>query len=281
MSQSFPRKRILWSGAILHGIVNAVMTAQNSSYAYAENWFGSFYNIDTAGGAEGYISFEKGPWSCEGNMVGVFFDVHAAQRLFRRAGEEYNIERFFKGCPTLQRSWAEEKIMPQLRLEVCGKVRPRVTAVFWDEGEYLAAAEPWENVLANGAHIIENELIEDGEASLIAWLDAYGMSEEQLKFVRTLFERKLARPDAMIELSSAEVKWLESMFEDPRQKYLAIDQLMSKLPENERGNNDLSWLDSINPKNEFQKAMSICREKFQALGIVFPEVKSNPEGIIC
>src|SRR5205085_1734143 len=161
---------------------------------------------------------------------------------------------------------AEQIALPFLRLEIEGRTYTRVTTVFWDEGDYLMAAEPWAGVLTNGADLVENETIVDLDAALLAWHDAYGMSTEQLTFVRSFFERKMARPAATIELSDAEVEWLESTFEDPRRACVDIAQLKR---EKTRKDSDLKWLDSLDAKAEFQKAMDLCREKLAAIGILF------------
>jgi|GEM_PF-810643 len=266
MRDGFPRKLVLWSGAILGGIVNAVMTAKSSSLAYAQHWSGHKYGLNGADGREGIITFEGGS-DCAGRLVGVFFDVHSARKLIRPEEEEHILARFFAGCPLFQRSLAEQKALPFLRLEIEGKIYTRLTAVFWDEGEYLTAAEPWRGVLSNGADLVENETIADLDTALLAWQDAYGMSAEQVTFIRSLFERKMARPAATIELSDPEVKWLESTFEDPRQAYLDV----ARLKKEKTGKDiDLKWLDSLDAKAEFQKAMDLCREKLAAIGIIVP-----------
>ena len=88
-----------------------------------------------------------------------------------------------------------------------------------------------------------------------------------MRFVRSVFERKLARPGSTFELDRAESAWLATRFDDPRQKYLEVAQL---LKEKKGQVTDLKWLDSIEPAAEFLKAMSLCKEKFAAMGILFP-----------
>src|SRR5205085_3286756 len=113
MHQGFPRKLVLWSGAILGGIVNAVMTAKSSSFAYAQHWSGNEYGLNGSDGREGIITFEGGSrWA--GHLVGVFFDVHSARKLIRSEEEEHGLARFFAGCPSFMLSLAEQKALPFL-----------------------------------------------------------------------------------------------------------------------------------------------------------------------
>src|SRR5262249_5712119 len=95
-----------------------------------------------------------------------------------------------------------------------------------------------------------------------------GLSADQVTFAHQLYERKLARPGGIIELTGDQVKWLESTFEDPRQRYLELAQLSKG--EKEEDTINLKGLDSLDPKAEFQKAMKLCREGFAAIGILFP-----------
>src|SRR5262249_18996938 len=150
-----------------------------------------------------------------------------------------NVDAFFVGCPSYQRSLAEFGLR-HLRLLSRGEVIQRLTAAFWDDGDNLSAAVPWDDVLRNGANLIRIELIEDTEAALSEWAENYQMSPEQVAFVRQLYERKISRPAGIIELSQEEVKWLESTFEDPKQIHLNAAKLLT-----DKGNEsvDLGWLD--------------------------------------
>src|SRR6266446_1833423 len=269
MSKPFPKKSVVWKGAILGGIVNATMTAQTFDYASFQHWAANNYYLNGTDGREGIICFESGPNSHGGRLVGVFHDVHAVKELFHSAEEERDINRFFEGCPSFQRSLAEQAALPFLRLEIEGKVFYRVTAVFWDEGDHLTAADPWDKVMENGVDLIENEFIDDVELAYAAWQEAYGMSGKQVEFVRRLFQRKMVQPTAAFELTDSELRWLQSTFQDPKQKYLQIAHLMEmSRKKNEEKPIDLKWLDSIDRETEYRKAMEQAREKFAAIGIL-------------
>src|SRR5437870_1624521 len=144
MSKPFPKKSVVWKGAILGGIVNATMTAQTSDYAYAQHWAGNDYGLNGADGRNGFVCFEGGPWTLEGRLVGVFFSAHSPRSPFHTDG--YDIEVFFRGCPTFQRTLAEKVMHPAMEFFGKGIETPCITAAFWDEGDSLIAADPWEEV---------------------------------------------------------------------------------------------------------------------------------------
>src|SRR5262249_51623306 len=98
-----------------------------------------------------------------------------------------------------------------------------ITSGFWDEGDSLAAAEPWEDVLNNGASLIRDELIEEPKEAIAEW--NWGSATEKIAFVRKLYQRKIAQPETVIELTSAEVTFLESLFQDPKKMYQEIARL--------------------------------------------------------
>jgi hypothetical protein len=274
MSKAFPKKSVLWKGAILGGIVNATMTAQNPDYACYSHWAGNDYGLNGADGREGFVCFEGGPWAVEGRLVGVFFSAHSPRSPFHT--ETYDVEAFFQGCPPFQKSLAERVLHPAMELPVRGKEIACVTAVFWDEGDHLTAAGAWDEVMDNGVDLIENELIDDVELAYAAWQDAYGMSAEQVEFVRFLFQRKMAKPTVAFELTDAELRWLRSTFQDPKQKHLQIAHLMEMSRDKKQEKPiDLKWLDSIDREAVYRKAMKESREKFGAIGILVPELKSG------
>lgn len=235
MDKSFPRKSAVWNGAILHGIVNATMSSQSVFYGTLGQWICNQYVLNGADGREGVITFAGGHWYPEAPLVGVFHDVHSNRFS---PEEELDLEGIFRGCPAYQRSLAEQGALTYLQIEFQGRVLHRVTTAFWDEGEHLVAAEPWEEVLANGASLINDELISSRDAAFDRFQTSYGMSPEQVRFARSLFERKIARPPALIVLTASEASWLASMSDEP-------------------------------------KAMETCCQLFKELGIVVPNLKAK------
>jgi hypothetical protein len=197
----------------------------------------------------------------------VFHDCHC-DRWWYAPGDEWDLEWYFRGCPAYQRSLADQAALDSLRFELDGRLYHRVTAAFWDHGEYLTAPDPWELLLANGVRLIATELIEDVEAALTAWQEDYQMTPEQLAFARSVFERKMARPPAVLELSPADVEFLQSTFEDPKAMYDELDRLS---PGDKSAQEGPKWWDSIDSAAEAQKAMKLCREGFAELGIQMPD----------
>lgn len=268
----YPRKSTLWSGAILGGIVNATMVAKCAEFAAMGQWHGNHFGENGGDGREGIITFAGGHWFPDAPLVAVFHDVHSD---FFNTENENDLEWYFRGCPAYQRALADQSALPALRIDFHGRTLHRVTAAFWDDGDYLAAADSWEAVLANGANLIDDLLIDDPDAALAAWQESYGMSPEQVDFARSLWERKLSRPPAAIELTPAEVKWLESTFADPKAMYgeIAARFMQSQLitPEAERKQRpDTRWIDAIDCAAEKAKALKLARELFSQIGIVFP-----------
>jgi hypothetical protein len=156
--------------------------------------------------------------------------VHSPR--FRRRSE-IGVDQHFAGCPEYQKSIADAGAR-HLRLWFRDRVLHRITAALWDKDEFLTAAEPWGEVVANGARILETELIDDTDDAFSAWQETYQMSREEVKFVRALFERKMSRPGGLIYLEGSHVKWLESM-------------------------------------SERSEALKTCKESLEAIGIIFPE----------
>jgi hypothetical protein len=126
--------------------------------------------------------------------VGVFFDEHSSRNPFR-PGSDYIPERLFTGMPDNLRSLADDEALQYVLQEYQGAIAPVFTAVFWDDGERLAAAELWQRVLA---HLVRLQLM-DAEDALAEWQKAYEMSSSQVTLARCLFDRKMAAPNAPSE----------------------------------------------------------------------------------
>jgi hypothetical protein len=237
------------------------MTAQSADFEAFQNWDEDTYLLNGGDGTLGAVTFE------EESVVGAFFDTKSKRGPFAR-GAPYSLERFFFGMPSRHRLIAEQRTLRYCLLEIDGKSVPCVTAVFWDQGEYLTAAYPWGEVLANGVDVIRIELMEDASLAIQEWENAYGMSPAHLAFVRNLFQRKLTQPKGTIELTKADVQFLKSTFEDPRDHYSEIARLMRRedLLETQAG-----YLASIDPAAAASKALSLALGKFASIGFTVPK----------
>jgi hypothetical protein len=98
-----------------------------------------------------------------------------------------------------------------------------ITTGFWNQGEALVAAEPWEEVLNHGGSLIREELMEDPDQAIRKW--NRDLTSELVTLVLKLFERKMTQPEAPIELAPAESRLLRSSFQDPKAKYAKMAEL--------------------------------------------------------
>jgi hypothetical protein len=143
--------------------------------------------------------------------VGALYDVHSNHTwgwLTR------NQEAFFARMPAEHRVIAEQITLQYLLQEREGTILPLVTAAFWNQGEELMAAVPWQEMIDNGGHILRIQLL-DTEPALAEWAEDYQMTVDQLAFVRRVFRRRFEAKAAWMELSEAEARWLQDQAESP------------------------------------------------------------------
>ncbi len=79
-----------------------------------------------------------------------------------------------------------------------------MTAAFWSDldGPYVAAAEPWPEVVKHGAELVELQFTEEAAAFERIAVD-FDLGLEELALLRPLFARRLAAKGS-IRLSAAE-----------------------------------------------------------------------------
>ena len=218
----YPRQFTVWRGAILHSIVNATMIAQNPGYARYLYWDNYNYVMNSMDGLYGTVAFENP----EGSLVAVFFDAHSMYNPISHH-YVYELDKFFCGMPAGVRTVLKDRALRYNRQFFQGEVTPLVTAAYWDDGEFLTAAYPWDAVMANGACIMSIELM-DCELALDELRDAYQMSQGQVDFARSVFERKMDQRRERFELARSEIDWLVSTsshpnaMEDCRRAFAAI-----------------------------------------------------------
>src|SRR5207245_9777914 len=119
MGKRLHKKSTLWRGAILGGIVNAVMTAESHGYAHTRQWIKNHYILNGGDGRDGVITFAGGHWLEPAPLIGVFLDCHSDRSPYHWA--EYDLERFFRNCSDYQRSFADQGALSFLQQVVHGK----------------------------------------------------------------------------------------------------------------------------------------------------------------
>jgi hypothetical protein len=196
---TLPKRSVVYPGCLLAAIVDAVGTISYGFHSYHQLEENA-YLYDGTDGNYACVVFAGE------SLVATVCDVHSDRAPGRCEGL-FDVGRFFRGMPDSHRPLAE-RALGSLRTEKDGELVPLISAAFWDDGEYLAAAEPWDVVWENGGDILERQLMEDQEAALAEWAAGNSLSPEQVQLARSLFQQKMARPDVTIQLTAEDMRVL-------------------------------------------------------------------------
>jgi hypothetical protein len=198
--QSEVMKTNLWKGSVLGTIAYAVWVIQHPSLSNEQSWDGINYNIQNNMGAYGTITFASQ------GIVAAFFDLHSPKNPFI-SDRDYDQVRFLNGIPKELLLVAEEETLQYLIQEYRDNQMPIITTAFWSENDYLFAAESWKEVFKNGAHLIQNQLLEI-DAAIIQWQVNYNLSDSQVDLVLGLFIRRMEKLNHPVIFTSQEVATL-------------------------------------------------------------------------
>lgn len=193
---AFPRRSQLWQGAILHTIAHAIFVASNPMLAHELSWDGSNYSRQDSQGSRGTVTFGT---DC---VVGAFFDEHSFRSPYQQSSD-YDWHTLFASAPLDLRTLAEKEALQYVLDEYKGNTMPVITAALWSDGDYLTAPEPWQDVLANGAHLIRIETIQIEDA-IEEWTREYEFSFSQSNLLSSLFNKKQGSPGSPIFLDGRE-----------------------------------------------------------------------------
>lgn len=215
--QGNPRASILWKGAILGTIVKSIATAIHADFDTLQSWSGSNYIVQGWDGRYGAVAF-AGPQGelfnpASSSLAGAFYSAKSSRGPNAGEGQQER-EVFFRGCPPQQRELAETEAVQFLLFEI-HPGGPCITTAFWNDGEFLTAADPWHTVLENGVDLIRIELIEDMEEALAEWQEAFDLSQRHVDMARSIYERRLRKPDGGMTLSESECTFLSTLSEEP------------------------------------------------------------------
>jgi len=186
----------LWRGCVLATIAHAIFTAHHPELANEQSWDGINYNLQDSQGSLGTVSFAPA------GTVGGFFDSHS-QRNPISSKEPYDLAARQTEMPAELKAIAENETLQYLLQDHEGAQVPIITAAFWSVADHLVAAEPWPDVFANGAHLIQTQLKPTNEA-IDTWRNHYGLSTGQAELLRSLFAKKISSSDSAITLSDSE-----------------------------------------------------------------------------
>jgi hypothetical protein len=193
----FPERDRLWPGAVLGTIAHSFWVAANPDFANEQSWDKSNYSVQDSQGTRGTVTFAGD------DVVAAFRDENSPRSPFR-SGLQYDLRAYFEGIPDGLYALAEKEALQYVLDEYEGKTVPVITAAFWGEGDRLTAAEPWKDVVANGAHLLNTQLMDPDEA-MEEWVSAYELTGEQAGLMRSLFDRKTKDPQGTITLNDDEV----------------------------------------------------------------------------
>lgn len=197
-NNDFPERRRVYEGALLGSIVHAVMMGQYPDLSNEQSWDDDNYSVQNSSGARGTVTFK------DDKLVGVFFDEDSPRNPANSDEEEYDLDRFFEGAPDDVFELAEDGALQYVLQDIADDEQaPIITTAFWSAGERLAAAEPWQQVMEHGAHLLRIQLL-DTDAALAEWKEEFEMTDEQVALARSVYERKLAAPDQAITLTQEE-----------------------------------------------------------------------------
>ncbi|NJL33334.1 MAG: hypothetical protein HC893_05080 [Chloroflexaceae bacterium] len=200
--ETFPTRSQLWSGVVLSTIAHAIWVFADPTLSYEKSWDGKNYSVQNSMGARGTITFS------DEKVVGVFFDENSPRNPFRLRSK-YNLLDFFRGSHSELLDLAQNETLQYLLGEYNGELIPLITSAFWNEGEFLTAAEPWSDVILHGAHLIRTETLNTSDALTILQGD-YEFSLPQVNLVQSLFDRKMKESHSATFVSSKELEILNA-----------------------------------------------------------------------
>lgn len=198
-----PLSECLHHGAILGGIVTAIKACEDVTFSTFRHWRSSDYLAYDGQGTDGVVSF------VDGLIVGLVHTAHSDRNRARCHDPDSLKSMLFRGMPVVHRARAE--LLASTYLRMGNDERASFTTAFWDENGLLVAAESWDNVIASGGFIFDNELIEDKNLSMRRWENAIEMTPEQVTLSWRLYQRRVANFPQRIIMSEEEIGLLRSI----------------------------------------------------------------------
>ncbi len=201
-TRGFPSTRTLWQGVVLGTIAQAIRVIGNTTFVHEQSWDVPNYSVQNSMGARGTITFRQN------EVVGVFFDENSPRNPFS-SKQQYSVFDFTRKMPSNIASLAQDEALQYVLEDLNGQIAPVITAAFWNIGDQITSFEPWDQVVANGAHIVEFQVLQTEEA-FPKWQEEYHLNTGQVKLMKALYERRMSSPNDIIRLTTDEIHILQS-----------------------------------------------------------------------
>jgi len=190
----FPTVEQLRRGIVLCCITSSFWLAVHEPVFYMF-WDDDTYFEDEIQGEQWAVAFT------EGGAVAVFYSSESARNPFPDGSPPYDQSQYFKGMPR-RLSPAKKRalsLMLDMDFQTGNPSGAAITAAMWADGERFTAAEPWSDVYDNSLWACHTHLLPP-EVALREWWGGMGLPGSGERIAWSLYMRRLASTDAMIEV---------------------------------------------------------------------------------
>jgi hypothetical protein len=215
---ALPSKSVLWRGVLLGTIAQAIRVMGDLTFTHEQSWDPPNYSVQNSMGARGTITF------AHEKVVGVFFDEDSPRNPFATKAP-YSLGEYTQHMPLDIEALAQQEALQYVLEDTESGPTAIITSAFWSTDDRLVSFEPWEQVLSNGAHIVELQFLEAREA-IPRWQETYDFTDIQTDLLIAIFERRSLNVGIPIQLSNQERQAFISKgdegYEDARDLLAAI-----------------------------------------------------------
>lgn len=198
----------LYEGCMFAAIVHAVTAGEYPELSYEHSWDGYNYSMNNSQGCRATITFHP-------KYIVAVFQESSKCDLRRSAYDDLT------EMPEEILEIARSEALMYVRRDREGEAVPVITAAFWGTWEELRSGQTWEEIVENGGHIIERQLMGRDQA-WAWWDDYYGLNNSQMDLIASLYKRKMENHGEKIYLLAEEMDFLCG---DPNECLTALREL--------------------------------------------------------
>jgi len=195
-------KTQIWQGCMLSSIAHAISVAQYPEFANEHSWDGDNYSTQDSQGGRGTITFNQH------YCVAAFRDDNSS-----RIGKHKNALEYLKEAPEEIQKLAESEALQYLLDDIDGSIIPVITTAFWCIEEEVYSQDPFHVMFKHGGFLLNKETMEI-EAAIDELQEYHDMSEKQVYLLKSLFKRKISKPEEVIVLTQEEILMIEAEDEE-------------------------------------------------------------------